>query len=264
MTVKKMFSLFATVCIMVSASATICRAEKSLTALDIVDRIYDKVMSWDFKTMSYDEIRIISYELQQGGGATTMPMSAENGSTLKLRYFYQTPDKHGYKLLSKPVNDYWIGSPNQPGAIPMDHKWKDKVTGWYSLSRSDGTRKYRDRDCYLVTLMPIEGKPAAYPMTWYVDAEDFVVLKFEFLLNMGSKKIRAVGEIYYDDVQGHLLPAQAEWRTRIAGLPYIFLSTSEYTNYSFNLPLDPSVFLEEFPEDWFTKLGQDPYRDQPR
>lgn len=244
------------------AGGTTCFAQEGPTALEIVDSIYQKVMDWDFKTMSYDEIRVISYELQQGGGKTTMPMSAENGSTLKLRYFYQTPDKHGYKMLSEPVNDYWIGSPNQPGAIPMDHKWKDKVTQWYDLSRAEKTREYKGRKCYLVTLMPIDGKPAAYPMTWYVDAENFVVLKFEFLLDMGTTKIRAVGDVTYDDIQGHLLPSRAEWRTRMTGLPYIFVSTSDYANYNFNMPLDASVFLEEFPKDWFTKLGEDPYRNQ--
>jgi len=234
-------------------------ASGGLSAEEIVARIYDKFMGWNFKTMTYDELRVSSMKMAQDKvGGASMPLNESNATIMKLRYFFKAPDNHGYKLLSDPIDNYWVGSPNQPGAIPMDSHWKEKISTWYSVSKTEKNQVYRDRECYVVTLVPRENTPAHYPMTWYVDTASFNVLKFIFLLQSNNKKMTTTGEVYYGKVNNYELPVEAHWKTKISMLPYIFLSDSIFSNHSFNVPLDDSVFKEEFPEDWFKKLGEIP------
>ena len=230
---------------------------------EVVSEIYNRFMKLNIKTMTYDEIRVSSYELapqvagkQQG----TMPLNAENSSTMKQRYFYQAPDKHGYRQISEPMPGYWAGSPNQPGAIPMDQKWKDKVMSWYSVTMSPKDQVAGGAQCYVVTLSPKPDTPAQYPMTWYVDKDKFIVLKVVFLVNKGGKKVSATGEIKYKKYSGYYMPESSKWRTKVQNLPYFFLSNSTFSNYTFNEPIDPASFKEQFPDDWFEKLGEQPYK----
>jgi len=231
-----------------------------MTAREIVTEMHKRFMDQDIKTYTFDEIRVTSQKNPPSKDGTVMPLNQDNAKTMKLRYFYQAPDKHGYKLISEEIENYWVGSPNQAGALPMDHNWKDKILNWYDVSRSEKLREVRGRECFVVTLMPKEGMPSAYPMTWYVDRERFVVLRFIFLVTSGDKKVHTVGNLTYKEVRdGFWAPASAEWRTRVADFPNQFTSSSEFTNYKFDIPLDPSVFEEEFPEGWFESPDHQPY-----
>ena len=231
-------------------------AQEQLTAEEIVSEIHERFMGQDFKTVVYDEIRVVSQKSPATKDGATMPLNENNASAMKLRYFYQAPDSHGYKLLSEDVDNYWAGSPNQPGALPMDHTWKEKILNWYEVNRAEKLKEINARKCYVVTLSPKPGMPAAYPMTWYVDSERFLILKFIFLVGAGGKKVHTTGVMTYKEVRdGYWMPASAEWKTKVEKFPQTFTSSSTFKNYQFNVPLDPSVFEEEFPDGWFEKFG---------
>ena len=56
-----------------------------------------------------------------------------------------------------------------------------------------------------------------------------------------------------------MLPYKGDWKTKVSSLPYIFMQKTTITNYRVNIPLDESVFKEEFPENWFKNLDEKPY-----
>lgn len=231
-----------------------------LTGMDILEKIQARFVEQDIKTMSYDELRVHSYELTKGSDSPgAMPLSMGNAATLKLRYFYEAPDRHGYKLLSEVEDNYWAGSPNQPGAIAMDHTWTDKVRDSYQVKLGPD-KEFDGIDCYRVILVPKSTENnVVFPMTWLIDKERLIILKFLGLINTNDMKVSMNGVINYEEMNDYWFPVSAEWKTSVSKLPYIFTNTSTYSNYRFNIPLDDSVFREEFPPNWFENLGEQPY-----
>ncbi len=224
---------------------------------DIVKAIYDKFISYDIKTMTYDETRVTSHEQTGGKQPGSMKIDPMNTATLKTRYFFQAPDRHGYRVISAPIENYWAGSPNQPGALPMDRNWLDKVLKWFDIHRAPD-ESYRNVKCHKLVLIPKPGAPEnLYTMTWYVDSVNFVVLKFVFMIrDANNRNIRSSGELFYENFNGRYLASNATWRTKVSILPYVFVHKSVFDNYTFNMPLDESVFLEEFPAKWFEALDE--------
>ena len=236
------------------------RTAAAMAPEQIVSEIHKRFVAQKFRTITYDETRVVSYESLTPGKKGLMNLNLENGAMYMARYFYQAPAKHGYRDLSKPIKNFWIGSPNQPGALPMDEKWKDKVLSWFNLYGSP-PRTYRGKKCYLVTLVPKPGAPKnLFNMTWYVDPADFTVLKFIFLITDSTSTISSTGEMYYKPLNGYMLPYKANWRTKVSSLPYIFMQRTTIKNYRINIPLDESVFKEVFPENWFKNLNEKPYK----
>ncbi len=245
------------------AAAAAAVEKQELTGADIINEIQRRFIAQDIKTMSYDELRVHTYEMTRGTDSPgTMPLSMGNGTTLKMRYFYQAPGKHGYKLLSKTEDNYWAGSPNEPGAIAMDHGWTDKVFNSYNVERGPD-KVFKGIDCFRVTLIPksVENK-IIFPMTWYIDKERYIVLKFLGLVNSSDMKVSINGVIDYEKMNDYWFPVSSKWKTKVSKLPYTFINLSTYTNYRFNIPLAPSVFTEEFPPNWFENLGEKPYIQQ--
>jgi hypothetical protein len=231
----------------------------SMTPEQVVTEIYNRFMAQKIRSMTYDEVRVIAYESNSPGSEGLTPLNEANGATYLARYFYQAPARHGYRSLTNPIKNYWIGSPNQPGALPMDERWKDKVISWFNIYKSP-QQAYRGRKAAAVTLVP---KPSApknlYPMTWLVDPDKFIVIKFIFLVEgKDNSTVSTTGEMYYKNINGYLLPSSSKWSTRASTLPYLFKQKSAFKNYHINIPLDDSVFKEEFPENWFENLNQKP------
>ncbi|MFA6451628.1 MAG: hypothetical protein WCX65_19310 [bacterium] len=232
---------------------------KAMTPEQIISEIHNRFMKQKFRTMTYDETRVVSNESITPGKKGVMDLNFENGATYVSRYFYQAPAKHGYRELSNPIKNYWIGSPNQPGALPMDEKWKDKVVSWFNLYIST-PQMYRGINCYRVTLVPKPGAPKnLFNMTWYIDPNTFSIIKFIFLIADDTNRVSSTGQVYYKPVNNYMLPYKAIWRTTVKNMPYIFLQKTTMKNYRFNIPLDESVFKEEFPDDWFKNLKEKPY-----
>ncbi len=242
----------------VAAHARPVEPDPKLTPQQIVTKIHGKFLAMKIKSMAYDESRTVFYVSRSEGNEGMMALNKNNGATYIARYFFQAPAKHGYRIISNPIKNYWIGSPNQPGALPMDEKWKDKVFEWFDFFRPKDM-EYRGRKCYLVALLPKKNAPKnLYPMTWYVDPVNFIVIKFYFLIGRGDRSVSTKGEMYYKKVNGRLLPSSAQWNTQVSDLPYDFKQKSVFSNYRFNVPLDESVFDQEFPKDWFKNLGETP------
>jgi hypothetical protein len=243
-----------------AAKARASAAPQKMTPEGIVSEIHRRFMAQKFRTMTYDEVRVISYEAISKDKKGMMTLNMQNGATYIARNFYQAPAKHGYRALNNPVKNYWIGSPNQPGALPMDEKWKDKVLSWFNLYGSP-TQLYRGKKCYIVSLVPKHSAPKnLYNMTWYVDPDSFSVLKFIFLIEDKTNTVSSTGELYYKPINNYMLPYKGAWRTTVSSFPYIFRQNTELKNYRFNIPLDESVFKEEFPENWFKTLKEKPYQ----
>jgi hypothetical protein len=230
----------------------------SLTPLQVITEIQNRFNLRNIRTMTYDETRVTSYEVLSGRGQGMMSMSPSNATTIRLRYFYQAPAKHGYRFLSEMPENYWAGSPNQPGAVPMDEKWKVKILSLYNAFLANRNEQCRERECYVLILVPRKGAPKElYPMTWYVDTKDLLVFKFIFLISAADGKfVRSTGDVYYKKANGFYMPERSRWRTKVSNLPFMFLLNTTMDNYHFNLPLDKSDFEEEFPKDWFKKLGE--------
>lgn len=235
----------------------------SMSPEAIVAEIHNRFMGQNIKTMTYDEVRTVTYSSNSPGSEGLTPLNKANGSVYLARYFYQAPARHGYRALTKPIKNYWIGSPNQPGAIPMDERWKEKVMTWYSVYKSP-PQNYRGRKTVVITLVPKRSAPKnLYPMTWLVDPNKFIVIKFLFLITgKDGKTVSTTGEMYYKDINGYLLPASSSWTTHVSKLPYLFKQKSTFKNYRVNIPLDDSDFEEEFPKDWFKNLNEKPYPQQ--
>ena len=228
---------------------------------DIIKAIYEKFRSYNIKTMTYDETRVISHEQTGGKQTGVMKIDPMNSAALKIRYYFQAPDKHGYRVLSDPIKDYWVGSPNQPGAMPMDSKWLDKILNWFDIHRGED-KTHRGVNCHVIALVPKPGAPEGmHTMTWFVDSEKLVILKFIFTLkDANNKPMRTEGDLVYDNFNGRYLASSATWRTTVSILPYVFIHNSAFDNHTFNIPLDESVFKEEFPDRWFEILKEpDPY-----
>ncbi len=257
---RRITTFIAGVLLLVTSAAGPARSvapDPKMTPEQIIGKIHASFMAQKIKTLTYDETRTVYY-VSRGANEGVMPLNPDNGATYIARYFYQAPASHGYRTISNPIKNYWIGSPNQPGALPMDEKWKDKIFAWFDVYRPKDM-EYRGRKCYLVALLPKKNTPKnLYPMTWYVDPEKFIVIKFYFLIGNKEKSVSTKGEMYYKKINGRLFPSSAVWNTQVSGLPYDFKQKSTFSNYRFNVPLDESVFKEEFPEDWFKDLGEKP------
>jgi hypothetical protein len=232
-------------------------APTKMTALKVLDEIQKRFIARKIRTMTYDEVRTTSYEFSSGKQRGMMSISPDNATTIRLRYFYMAPDRHGYRFLSDAPENYWAGSPNQPGAIPMDEKWRDKVLSEYRIYLQN-MDKCGGRVCYVLVLVPLKGaSDELYPMTWYIDTKDFLVRKFILLIrDKDGRYIRSTGEMDYGKVNGVVMPVKSNWRTNVSELPYVFILRITMENYNFNVPLDNSVFEEEYPKNWFEMLGQ--------
>lgn len=228
-----------------------------MTALKVVDEIQKRFNARKIRSMTCDEVRTTSYEISSGKRQGMMSISPDNATTIRLRYFYMAPNRHGYRFISEAPGNYWAGSPNQPGAIPMNEKWKEKVLSQYRVSL-DKNEKCGGLECFVLTLVPLKGAPGSlYPMTWFIDTKDFLVRKFILLIRAkDGRYIYSTGEMEYGKVNGSMMPASASWRTKVSALPYVFILKVKLENYNFNIPLDDSVFEEEFPENWFEMLGE--------
>jgi len=231
----------------------------ALSAIQVIEGIQKKFIERGIRTMTYDETRVTSYEVSRGRRRGMMQVAPNNAMTIRLRYFYAAPDRHGYRFLSDMPDNYWAGSPNQPGAIPMDEKWKEKVLARYDPALAKNA-PCRERDCFTLVLVPKKDAPdSLYPMTWYVDTKDFLVMKVIFLIRARDGRfVRSVGDVFYKKYAGFYMPSRSKWRTTVSTLPYVFLLETSMDNYHFDIPLDASVFEEEFPEDWFEKMGEIP------
>ncbi len=229
---------------------------KTLSAFNIIQTIQDNFKKQNFKTLTYDETRTASYELDAGKSGALMTFDMESATTYKLRYFYRAPDTHGYHLLTKEIKNYWIGSPTQPGALPMSENWEKKVLDWYDVMLSDN-QVYRGRVCYVLILLPRPNAPKySGNMQFYIDPASFVVLKFIVLAKNEKQTISTNGDIYYKKINGYLMPSSARIKAKISTFPYTFNQYIIYDNYRFNIPLDNSVFNLEFPKNWFENMRE--------
>ncbi|HOO57199.1 MAG TPA: hypothetical protein PLN69_10270 [bacterium] len=264
---KKMIlavSTIFTILLVVNINADCSKSEPDpydqIDAIHVVDAIHTRFMAHDIKTMTYDETRVMASEdIRKSAESSRMALNPSNATAMKMRNFYQAPNKHGYKMLSEQIKNYWQGSPNQAGAIPMDAEWKDKIYNWYDLYRAPD-QEYRNINCIVILLKPKSDAPDnLYNMTWYIDPDKYIVLMFRYLIK-GEKQenISATGEMYYEQINDMWLPVRADWRTRVSKLPFVFTQTVEIDNYHFNIPLDESVFEEQFPDRWFENMGQQP------
>ncbi len=249
--------LIITTAAIITLTATAAPHPAATSPQSVINKMQQKFLSYKLKSYTYDEIRVATYEVTDKSRQTGIsPVAETNGSTTKARYFYQSPSKHGYRLLSERMDNYWIGSPNQLGALPMDSKWKNKVISWYSLKLLPDTTVDKNK-CYSLALTPKPGKPAAYGMTWYIDKKYLVIRKFIYDVNYGDYPLKVTGTMKFKTLKnGLLFPTSATWTTKVHGLPFIFKTKSIYTNYHFNIPLDPSVFKEEYPPDWLNKMKE--------
>ena len=239
------FAAAAAVLVLVCVLAAAGRAEKRLTADQVLDKMFDAFRKQKIKSMVYDEVRTVATKMKRGGTKGMMPLDSKNATTYVMRNYYRAPDKHGYRMLSKRIEGFWPGSPSEENSIAMDERWPEKVRENYRLTLSP-SKKFRDRDCYVFSLTPKPGVTHVFPMTWYVDEKKFIILKFFHLVKKSDKRsVSTTGEITYDNVNKHLVPVKAQWTTTMTGLPYEFHYTVRYKNYLFNVPLDDSVFIPE-------------------
>ena len=220
-------------------------AGKSLTPDQVLEKIFDNFRKQNIKSMMYDELRTVSTKVRGKGGRQGMMMlDKENATTYTMRYFYSAPDKHGYRMLSDPIEGFWPGDPNQENNIAMDERWLEKVRESYEMTLSEDAM-VEDRLCYVLNLTPKKGLTHVFPMTWYIDKKKFLILKLYHLVRVGRQTKFTSGVITYDHVSGRLMPIHAEWLTTMKDLPYQIEYKVKYKNYKFNVPLDDSVFEVE-------------------
>lgn len=234
-------AVFVLVCVLSAAG----RAAKSLTADQVLDKMFETFRKENIKSMVYDEVRTVATKSQRGQTKGIMPLDSQNATTYVMRYYYRAPDKHGYRMLSDRIDGFWPGHPSEENNIAIDERWTEKVHESYNLTLSP-SKKFNNRDCYVLNLTPKPGVTHVFPMTWYVDQKKFIILKFFHLVKKSDKRaVSTNGEITYDTVNKRLVPVKAKWVTTMTGLPYDFTYTVRYKNYLFNVPLDDSVFVPE-------------------
>ena len=220
---------------------------KTITADIVLDKIFFTFHNQKIRSMVYDEVRTISTQAAESGpDQGVMQLDKRNASTYIMRSYYRAPDKHGYRMKTKPIEGFWPGTPNQQDAITMDERWPSKVREVYTLGLGKSTVSIRGRKCYILTLRPKPDSVLTFPMTWYVDAENFSILKFMHLIKYNSGQIvSTIGEIFYGKARGHYVPLTSKWLTTSSNSTYRFHYDIRYENYMFNIPLDDSVFKEQ-------------------
>jgi hypothetical protein len=218
----------------------------SLSAQQVVEKLFQRFKEQNIRTMMYEEIRTVSNKMRdKGGQGGMMTLNRDNATTYVMRYFYKAPDRHGYRMLSEPVKNFWPGHPSQENAITMDERWLERVREHYDVSLA-ADFVYKGRPCYTLILNPKPGQEWTFPMSWYVDKEKFLVLSVTHLVRKGPKNSSfTTGEITYGRVHGFLVPVKAQWKTTVRDMPYQFEFQVRYENYVFNAPLDDSVFKKE-------------------
>ena len=232
--------------LLVTAVAPSPVAAEDLTATQVLDNIFKRFSEQNIHTMMYEEIRTVSSKMNTTGAQNGMMMlNRDNATTYVMRYFYQSPDKHGYRFLSESIKNFWPGNPGQENSIAMDERWLQRVKERYKISLTPN-RKYKGRMCYVLQLTPRPGYQWNFPMSWYVDKEKFLILSLTHVVRKSPRNASVTtGEISYDRVHGYLVPVKAHWVTTVTQMPYKFEFHVRYENYIFNAPLDQSVFKQE-------------------
>lgn len=223
------------------------KTAKPVTADIALDKIFYSFHNQKIRSMVYDEVRTISTQSAEAGpDQGTMQFNKTNASSYIMRSYYRAPDKHGYRMVTTPIEGFWPGTPNQQDAITMDERWPSKVRETYNLALGKNTVSIRGRKCYILTLRPKPDSVLTFPMTWYVDAESFSILKFIHLLKYKSgQTVSTTGEIFYGKARGHYVPLRSKWLTTSSNSILRFHYSIRYENYMFNIPLDDSVFKEQ-------------------
>jgi hypothetical protein len=210
----------ASVLLVLCALTAAGRAAKSLTADQVLDRMFETFRKENIKSMVYDEVRTVATKMQRGAQKGVMPLDSKNATTYVMRYYYRAPDKHGYRMLSDPIDGFWPGHPSEENNIAIDERWTEKVRENFKLSLS-GEKKFNKIDCYVLNLTPKPGVTHVFPMTWYVDKKKFIILKFFHLVRKSDRRaVSTTGEITYDKVNKRLVPVKSRWTTTMTGLPY--------------------------------------------
>jgi hypothetical protein len=218
----------------------------ALSPEQVLDSIYKQFHGQNMKTMVYDEVRTVSRKmLSRSEGNGMMPMDEGNAVTYVTRVYYRAPDMHGYRMLSEQIPGFWPGTPSQENSIIMDERWLERVRESYTLNLSkDAT--YAGKRCYVLNLIPKPGTAWTLNMTWYIDQQQFLILKFIHLVQKSAKRATSTtGELKYGKVRGHMVPLEARWRATGPNIPAEFVYEVKYKNYIFNVPLDESVFKRE-------------------
>lgn len=232
------------------AAAALCAprpaAAADLSAEQVLEKLFERFKEQKISTMMYEEIRTVSNKMRSRSSKDGMMMlNRDNATTYVMRYFYKAPDKHGYRLLTDPIKNFWPGHPSQDNAITMDERWLERVKEHYRVALA-ADFNYKGRMCYTLILHPKPGYEWTFPMNWYVDKEKFLILSATHVVRESPKRSSSTtGEITYDRVHGYLVPVKAHWKTTVRGLPYEFEFHVRYENYVFNAPLDDSVFKQE-------------------
>lgn len=219
---------------------------KQLSPAQVLDSIFGQFHGQNLKTMVYDEVRTVSRKTRtQGETNGMMAMDEGNAVTFLTRVYYRAPDFHGYRMLSKQIPGFWPGTPSQDNSIIMDERWLERVRESYNLTLSSDT--FIDgKKCYVLNLTPKPGTTWTLNMTWYVDKDKFLILKFVHLVRKSkSRATSTTGNIKYGVVRGHTVPLEARWLSTGANIPSEFEYSVKYKNYIFNVPLDDSVFKRE-------------------
>ena len=222
-----------------------------LTPDQVLQKIFDTFHGQKIKTMVYDEVRTVSTKTSGGGErGGMMELNSTNGLTYVMRTYYRSPDKHGYRMVTKPIKGFWPGNPNQQDAITMDERWMEKVRNTYRISLAKFDKTVRGRPCYIFSLVPRPGTKWAFPMTWYVDKQNFSILRFmELVRRNQAQTASTTGDIYYEKVKGHTVPIKSKWTTTVEEIGYTFDYSIRYENYLFNVPLNDSVFKVQPPPE---------------
>lgn len=213
------------------------------TADQVLQKIFDSFHTQKLRSMVYDEVRTVSTKLNSpGADQGMMSLDKKNATIYIMRNYYRAPDQHGYRMVTKPIEGFWPGSPNQTSAILMDERWIEKVRENYKLSLS-ADKVVRGEQCYVLSLVPKRPNEYNFPMTWYVEKRNFSIIKFIHLIKRNTgMSVSTTGEIFYGTQKGHYVPTRAQWITHASNVMYDFDYKIEYKNYMFNVPMDDSVF----------------------
>jgi hypothetical protein len=244
---RKLRRVFVVAACVVATSLCAGRARaETITAEKLLHAMQQKFLSMKIRSMTYDEDRLVVTKIATGADAGMMMMNSNNAAHYRMRYFYKAPNRHAYKMISKKIQGFYPGNPNQDNNIAMDESWERKVIASYRPVMSKDIT-YRGRAVYVFNLVPRAGTKETYPMTFYVDQQSLLILKFVFLVtNPDKKKSSTTGEMYYAPVKGRMMPSAARWTSSLTGIPYVVHYRIKFLNYRFDIPIPDSTFNLEY------------------